>query len=168
MIWYHFYNLENLENTHLGVVLLVKLQLYRRFPRFLNCTNATRSRKASHILYINVVFYKIIILQYKARFFLAQLSGKQERKDQSEAKPEGSQTKMARSFNHLCIQNPVKYLRWIVLQKGYSVGYTAKGADFLTKFSPTFHFYTPRKRHKIFGFLAFSGGIEMEHCAEMG
>ena len=30
-----------------------------------------------------------------------------------------------------------------------------------------FHFYTPWKRQKTRGFLAFSVGIEMEHCAKM-
>ena len=34
-------------------------------------------------------------------------------------------------------------------------------------FSPMFHFYSPRKQ-KIFGFLTFSGGIELEHWAKMG
>ena len=28
-----------------------------------------------------------------------------------------------------------------------------------------FHFYTPWKRQKTFGFLLFSDGIEMEHWA---
>ena len=30
------------------------------------------------------------------------------------------------------------------------------------------HFYTPWKRQKSFGFLTFSGGIEMEYCTKMG
>ena len=30
-----------------------------------------------------------------------------------------------------------------------------------------FHFYNPGKRQKTFGFLTFSGGIEMEHWAKM-
>ena len=47
------------ENIHGGVLLLVKLQaatllktthLHGCFSRFLNCTNGTKSRKASHIL----------------------------------------------------------------------------------------------------------------------
>ena len=37
----------------------------------------------------------------------------------------------------------------------------------LTNFSPMFHFYSPWKRHKTFGFLTFSGGIEMEHWSKM-
>ena len=37
----------------------------------------------------------------------------------------------------------------------------------LTHFSTMFHFYTPWKRQKTFGFLAFSGGIEMEHSVKM-
>ena len=31
----------------------------------------------------------------------------------------------------------------------------------LTHFSPISHFYTPWKRQKTYGFLTFSGGIEM-------
>ena len=31
----------------------------------------------------------------------------------------------------------------------------------LTHFSPMSHFYTPRKRQKTYGFLTFSGRIEM-------
>ena len=31
----------------------------------------------------------------------------------------------------------------------------------LTHFSPVSHFYTPWKRQKTYGFLTFSGGIEM-------
>ena len=29
------------------------------------------------------------------------------------------------------------------------------------------HFYTPWKRQNTFGFLTFSGGIEMNHMAKM-
>ena len=38
----------------------------------------------------------------------------------------------------------------------------------LTHFSPVSHFYTPWKRQKTFGFLTFSGAIEMWHCTKMG
>ena len=31
-----------------------------------------------------------------------------------------------------------------------------------------FQFYTPWKRQKTFGFLTFSGGIEMERWVKMG
>ena len=31
-----------------------------------------------------------------------------------------------------------------------------------------YHFYTPLKRQKTFGFLTFLGGIEMGHWAKMG
>ena len=31
-----------------------------------------------------------------------------------------------------------------------------------------FHFYTPWKRQKAFGFFMFSGGIEMENWAKNG
>ena len=60
VIWYHLYNLKNVENTHGGVLLLVKVQAkaciftknntsLRCFLSFLNCTNDTKSRNASHI-----------------------------------------------------------------------------------------------------------------------
>ena len=59
-IWYHLCNLKNLKNTHGGVLLIVELQakewnftkvtlLHGCFSRFLNCTNATKSRNAPHI-----------------------------------------------------------------------------------------------------------------------
>ena len=50
-IWYHLYNLKNVKNTHGGVLLLVAeacnfkvTLLHGCFPRFLNCTNDTKSR----------------------------------------------------------------------------------------------------------------------------
>ena len=66
----HLYNLKNVKNTHGGVILLVKLQVsallkvslyynnillkvslfHGRFPRFLNCTNGTKSCSASLML----------------------------------------------------------------------------------------------------------------------
>ena len=45
-IWLHLYNLKNVKNTHGGVLTL----LHGCFSRFLNCTNATKSRNASHML----------------------------------------------------------------------------------------------------------------------
>ena len=38
----------------------------------------------------------------------------------------------------------------------------------LTHFSSVSHFYTPWKRQKTFGFLTFSGGMEMWHWTKMG
>ena len=38
----------------------------------------------------------------------------------------------------------------------------------LTHFSPVSHFYTPWERQKIFGFLTFSGSIEMWRWTKMG
>ena len=35
-------------------------------------------------------------------------------------------------------------------------------------FIPMLDFHTPRKRQKSFGFLTFSGCIEIENAAEMG
>ena len=59
-IWHHLYNFKNVKNTHGAVLCLVKLQaktcnftksytLPWVFVTFLNCTNGTKSRKASHI-----------------------------------------------------------------------------------------------------------------------
>ena len=59
----HFYNLKNVKNSHGGVLLLEKLQaeaynytksntiFHGCFSRFLNCTNSTKSRKASYMSY---------------------------------------------------------------------------------------------------------------------
>ena len=54
-IWYHLHNSKNVKNTHGGKLVLVALQalrkvklLHRCFSRFLNCSNGTKSRKASH------------------------------------------------------------------------------------------------------------------------
>ena len=38
----------------------------------------------------------------------------------------------------------------------------------LANFSPMSHFYTPWKRQKTYGFLTFSGDIEMWHWTKMG
>ena len=48
-IWYHLYNLKNVKNTHGGVLLLaLKVTLLHGcFSHFLNCTNGTKSRRAS-------------------------------------------------------------------------------------------------------------------------
>ena len=45
-----------------------------------------------------------------------------------------------------------------------------QGGDYgtFTHFSPVSHFYTPWKRQKTFGFLTFSGGIEMWGWAKIG
>ena len=57
-IWYNLYNLKIVKNTHGGASILVKLEPFRLrlllgcFPRILNCTNGTKSRKASRILLI--------------------------------------------------------------------------------------------------------------------
>ena len=54
-IWYHLYNLKSAKNTNGRVLLSVKLQalkatlLHPCFLCFLNCTNGTKSRKASHM-----------------------------------------------------------------------------------------------------------------------
>ena len=39
-------------------------------------------------------------------------------------------------------------------------------SEVLTHFIPMFHFYTPWKRRKTFGFLTFSGGNETEDWAK--
>ena len=50
-ILYYLYNLKNVKNTHGGVLLLVLkvTLLHWWFPRFLNSTNGTKSRKTSHM-----------------------------------------------------------------------------------------------------------------------
>ena len=61
-IWYHLYNLKNVKNSHGGVILLVKLAVLRScFSRFLNCTNGTKSCKASHMIYrpLNTLLEKL-------------------------------------------------------------------------------------------------------------
>ena len=57
-IWHHLYILKNVKNTHGGVLLLVTLQdfltlFHGCFLRFLNCTNDTKSRNASHMFKVN-------------------------------------------------------------------------------------------------------------------
>ena len=51
-IWHHSYNFKNVKNIHRGVLLLaLKVTLLNGcFSRFLNCTNDTKSRNASHII----------------------------------------------------------------------------------------------------------------------
>ena len=53
-IWYHLYNLKNVKNTHGGALLLVKLQASLKVTllhgQFLDCTNGTKSRNASHVV----------------------------------------------------------------------------------------------------------------------
>ena len=54
-IWYNLYYLKSAKNTHGGVlVLVVKVQakalLLGCFLRFLNCTDGTKSRKASQFV----------------------------------------------------------------------------------------------------------------------
>ena len=59
-IWYHLCNLKNVKNTHGTVILLFKLKVEVcnftksitfswMFFTFLNCTNGTKLRKASHL-----------------------------------------------------------------------------------------------------------------------
>ena len=40
--------------------------------------------------------------------------------------------------------------------------------QYLTHFTPMSHFYNPWKRQKTYGFLTFSGGIEIWHWTKMG
>ena len=53
-IWYHFYNLKNVKNIHEGVLLLNWNFTKSNIPpwvfsHFLNCTNGTKLRSASHV-----------------------------------------------------------------------------------------------------------------------
>ena len=54
------------------------------------------------------------------------------------------------------------------LQNGKNVTISTLNVNSLTYFSPVSHFCTPWKRQKTFGFLTFSGGIEMWHWTKMG
>ena len=77
-IWYHFYNLKNVKNTHGGVLLLVPVTLLKVtlhhgcFSRFLNCTNGTKSRNASRMVFGNIprkLFVKFGGLGTESRLF---------------------------------------------------------------------------------------------------
>ena len=61
VIWYHLYNLKNVKNTQGEVLLFVKPAtllkvslLHGCFSLFLNCTNATKSLKASQMVINNI------------------------------------------------------------------------------------------------------------------
>ena len=49
-IWYHLYNLKHVKNVLQPATLLKVTLLHGCYSRFLNCTNGTKLRKASHIL----------------------------------------------------------------------------------------------------------------------
>ena len=59
-----FVHLKNVKITHEGVLLLVKFAtllkkvtlLHGCFPRFLNCTNGTKSRNTSQMTYLTRLF----------------------------------------------------------------------------------------------------------------
>ena len=59
-IWYHLYNLKNVKNIHEGVLLLKPVTLLKVtllhgcFSRFQNCTNCTKSSKASHMFSVTL------------------------------------------------------------------------------------------------------------------
>ena len=51
-IWYNLYNLQNVKNAHVEMSLLVKLHADARngcFSPLLNCTDDTKSHKASQV-----------------------------------------------------------------------------------------------------------------------
>ena len=59
-IWHYLHNLKSVNNA-----------LHGRFSRFLNCTNGTKSRKASHLNICNpVVFIKYDILKINVSEYL--------------------------------------------------------------------------------------------------
>ena len=62
---------------------------------------------------------------------------------------------------------PSNFLMAVVLYK-FSLVHSWKLCLILTHFSPVSHFYTPWKHQKTFGFLTFSGSIEMWHWIKMG
>ena len=77
-IWYHLYNFKSVKNTHGGVLLLVPVTLLKVtllhgcFSRFLNCTNGTKSRNASRMVFGNIprkLFVKFGGLGTESRLF---------------------------------------------------------------------------------------------------
>ena len=58
-------------------------------------------------------------------------------------------------------------LRLFVLIKAWKWIEKIRPKSCLTHFSPMSHFYTPWKRKKTYGFLAFSGGIEKWHWTKI-
>ena len=49
-IWYHLYNLKNVKKNPWRSVTFTKVTLFHGcFSRFVNCTNGTKSRNASHM-----------------------------------------------------------------------------------------------------------------------
>ena len=56
-IWYHLHLLKTVKNTHGGKKIILSL-LHGCFSRFLNCTNGTKLRKASHIIFKSVPIKK--------------------------------------------------------------------------------------------------------------
>ena len=62
--------------------------------------------------------------------------------------------------NDYCLNHSIPARNYMVKINYRSIG--------LNHFSLMLNFYTPWKRQKTFGFLTFSGGIEMKHWAKMG
>ena len=73
-------------------------------------------------------------------------------------------------FNNLYWGLCARFLRYLI--PFFRVFVLVSASDLftssLTHFSPMFHFYTPWKCKETKGFLAVSGGIEMEHQGKMG
>ena len=68
-IWYHLYNFKNVKNTHGGVLKVILFRVC--FSPFLNYTNGTKSRKASHISISNLVSISDVIkIKISEKYFL--------------------------------------------------------------------------------------------------
>ena len=61
VIWYNFYNLKNVKTSIEDVTLL-----HGRFLQFLNGRNVTKSRKASHFIYVTFsgLFWAFNVCQF--------------------------------------------------------------------------------------------------------
>ena len=67
-IWCHLYNLKNVKPA----TLLKLTLLYGCFSRFLNCTNSTKSRNASHMncYYINTYTFNTTYTHIRCIYFI--------------------------------------------------------------------------------------------------
>ena len=54
------------------------------------------------------------------------------------------------------------------MKKLYNISTMVNATFKLTHFQPVFHLYNPWKHQKTYGFLMFSGRIEVEHWLKKG
>ena len=61
-IWYHLYNFKIVRSVTFKVAIKVTL-FHECFLRFLNCTNSTKSRKASYMIFHKISLLMALFLQ---------------------------------------------------------------------------------------------------------